>query len=93
LMIMPDRVKALRHVHSLLRPGGLIYVTQTFEQQPNRLLELVKPLLKFLLTIDFGSVTYERDFIQTAAEAGLRVTLREVLQTRGERSFTLVVVE
>jgi hypothetical protein len=60
-MIMPDPVKALTHVSSLLKPNGTIYVTQTFEKKKNFILEVLKPLLKYILTIDFGQVTYEAD--------------------------------
>lgn len=60
-MIMPDPVAALVHVAGLLKPGGQIYVTQTFEKEYNAVLSTVKPLLKYLLTIDFGKVTYEKD--------------------------------
>ncbi len=73
LMIMPDPKAALVHVSKLLGPKGVIYTTQTFEAKPNRVLEVMKPLLKFLTTIDFGNVTYEKDFLATVAAAGLEV--------------------
>lgn len=60
-MIMPDPVKALEHVNSLLKPNGKIFITQTFEQHKNVLLEKIKPMLKYILTIDFGQITYEED--------------------------------
>lgn len=73
LMIMPDPVAALVHVSKMLKRDGKIYCTQTFEEKKNILLEKVKPLLKFLTTIDFGNVTYEKDFIQTFAKAALKI--------------------
>lgn len=73
LMIMPDPVRALAHVRSILPAGAPIYTTQTFETKRNRWLEAVKPLLKFVTTIDFGNVTYERDFLATVAAAGLDI--------------------
>lgn len=51
LMLMPDRVQALRHVYSLLKPDGFIIVTQTFEGAENRLLELIKPLLYYIISV------------------------------------------
>jgi ubiquinone/menaquinone biosynthesis C-methylase UbiE len=93
LMIMPDRPGALRHVMSLLKPGGKIYVTQTLEEEPNKIMELIKPFLKFALTIDFGSVTYEKDFLKTVEDAGLRLCEREILKKTPARSFNLFVLE
>jgi len=40
------------------------------QEKPNALLELFKPLLKFLTTIDFGQVTYEAQFLAMVAKAG-----------------------
>jgi SAM-dependent methyltransferase len=68
-MLLPDPGAALRHVCGLLRPGGRIYFTQTFEHERSRLAEIVKPLLRLVTTIDFGRVTYEADF-QTALASG-----------------------
>jgi ubiquinone/menaquinone biosynthesis C-methylase UbiE len=68
LMIMPDPVGALLKVSSLLRPQGLIYLTQTFQTKQSKWLEVLKPLLKYLTTIDFGQVTYEADFLERVKE-------------------------
>jgi SAM-dependent methyltransferase len=75
LMIMPDPRAALVHVSSLLKsPKSPILITQTFETgAPNRVLTALKPLLKFLTTIDFGQVTYEKEFLKTVADAKLVV--------------------
>lgn len=92
-MIMPDRVGALKHVQQLLRQGGKIFVTQTFEEKPNPIMETIKPFLKFLLTIDFGSVTYEKDFMQTVKDAGLRVIEHKVIEKKPGRSFNLLILQ
>lgn len=60
-MIMPEKSKALMHVKSLLKKNGKIYITQTIEKAPNLFMEKIKPLLKYFISIDFGSVTYEKD--------------------------------
>lgn len=73
LMIMPDKPGALAHVASLLRPGGRIYVTQTIEKHPNKLLEIVKPILFHITTIDFGGVTYLPDLHKAVADANLHI--------------------
>jgi SAM-dependent methyltransferase len=73
LMIMPDPAAALTHVASLVVDDGPIYITQTFQSRRNALLERVKPLLKFVTTIDFGAVTYETEFDAMLADAGFDV--------------------
>ncbi|KAG1708648.1 hypothetical protein DVH05_022277 [Phytophthora capsici] len=97
LMLMPDAVKALQHCMSMLEPKtGRIYVTQTIQTSHSKLVELGKPLLKFLTTIDFGTVTYEEDLCNTFKKAGL--TLTEHVPISGStmtstRSFRLFVLE
>jgi ubiquinone/menaquinone biosynthesis C-methylase UbiE len=97
LMIMPDPVKALKHVARMLKPSeGRIYVTQTFETRRNKWIELVKPLLKFLTTIDFGQVTYEEDFLRSFEAAGLQIIENVPIASKGHlhapgRSVRLVV--
>lgn len=77
LMIMPDPVEALKKVAGMLKgSSGLIYITQTFEEKPNKILEYLKPMLKYLTTIDFGRVTYEYDFLTAVGKAGLRIQER-----------------
>ncbi|KAJ8542665.1 hypothetical protein ON010_g12145 [Phytophthora cinnamomi] len=90
---MPDAVKALRHCVGMLKPeSGRVYVTQTIQTSHSKLVELGKPLLKFLTTIDFGSVTYEEELLNTFKKAGL--TVREHVPISGSsmtstRSFRL----
>ncbi|KAG7390012.1 hypothetical protein PHYPSEUDO_008974 [Phytophthora pseudosyringae] len=97
LMLMPDAVRALRHCVDMLQPKtGRVYVTQTIQTSHSKLVELGKPLLKFLTTIDFGTVTYEEDLLNTFKKAGL--TLREHVPISGStmtstRSFRLFVLE
>ena len=38
-----------------------IYITQTFQLSKSPITEIVKPLLKILIRIDFGVVTYENE--------------------------------
>lgn len=95
LMIMPDPVAALRRAASMLKPGGFIYTTQTIQTRRSKLVEIGKPLLKFLTTIDFGSVTYEDDLLVTFKKAGL--TLVENVAISGStmdstRSYRLCVL-
>lgn len=96
LMIMPDPVAALKHTMAMLKPGGKVYVTQTIQTKRSKLVELGKPLLKFLTTIDFGNVTYEKDLLANFKKAGL--TLVENVAISGStmtstRSFRIFVLE
>jgi ubiquinone/menaquinone biosynthesis C-methylase UbiE len=90
-MLLPDPPAALRHVAGLLTPGGRVYLTQTFEHERSRVLDIVKPLLRFVTTIDFGRVTYEPEFQRALAEAGFGLEKREILHAGKHRSSKLVV--
>ena len=57
LTLMPDPVEALQAVAAVVRPGGRIYVTQTYQKQATSVMRVVKPLLKYVTTIDFGRLT------------------------------------
>ena len=93
LMIMPDKAAALAHVATLLKPGGVILVTQTIEARRNVLLEWAKPMLKFVTTIDFGSVTYLHELEAAVREAGLRITSSSVVEGSDARAVHLFRIE
>ncbi|KAL3914205.1 MAG: hypothetical protein SGPRY_007705 [Prymnesium sp.] len=57
LTLMPQPAAALRAAASMLHDKGRIYVTQTFQNQKSPLTEIIKPLLRWITTIDFGVVT------------------------------------
>ena len=58
---MPNPVEALRIAAALVKEDGKIYVTQTFQRANTPLLGTLKPLLKYITTIDFGELHYEKD--------------------------------
>lgn len=90
-MLLPDPSRAVRHVLGLLRPGGTVYFTQTFQDRRSPVLEKAKPLLKRLTTIEFGRVTYEDDFRTVVGRGGLEVTEFTTIKRSGGRSYRLVV--
>ncbi|HEV7734874.1 MAG TPA: class I SAM-dependent methyltransferase [Candidatus Binatia bacterium] len=91
-MLLPDPPAAVRHVATLLAPGGYIYFTQTFEHERSRVLEVVKPMLRRITTVDFGRVTYEADFERALAAAGGNCEERVVLHAGRRRSALLLAV-
>src|SRR4051794_15354784 len=74
LMLLPDPAAAVRRVAGLLRPGGTLYATQTFQLRRSWLVERGKPLVRYVTTIEFGRVTYEDDFRACLAAAGVELT-------------------
>ncbi len=89
-MLFPDPAGALAHARRLLKPGGSIWFTQTFQERVSPVLEHLKPRLRRVTGIDFGRVTYAGDFFAALANAGLQVTVHEVL--RGGRWFSSRVI-
>lgn len=73
IALMPQPHVALQAAARLLRPGGVVFVTQTFQRQAVPLLSVVKPLLKYLTTIDFGRLTFEREVDDIVARSGLEL--------------------
>lgn len=90
-MLLPDPERALRHCRTLLAPGGRIYFTQTIQKQPARWVEVIKPMLRRLTTIDFGRVTYEEDFRAQVRSAGLELEAFTTLSRHGARASCLAV--
>jgi SAM-dependent methyltransferase len=90
-MVLPDPPGALRHVRDLLTTGGRVYFTQTFEHRRSWAVEVIKPLLRRVTTIDFGRVTYEDQFKHSLAAGGFEAETRTVLHAGRRRSSVLVI--
>ena len=90
-MLLPQPEAALRHAATLLKPGGRIYFTQTFEEKRAPIMERLKPLLGRLTTMEFGRVTYEKDFLNVLDSAGLNVDEFSVMNRMGDRTFRIAV--
>mmetsp|Transcript_40784 Transcript_40784/g.89158 ORF Transcript_40784/g.89158 Transcript_40784/m.89158 type:complete len:267 (+) Transcript_40784:47-847(+) len=76
LTVMPDPVEALRAVVPLVKSDGRIFITQTFNKKKSPVMTVVKPLLKYLTTIDFGQLTTLEDLERIIVDAGLFETVR-----------------
>ena len=72
-------------------PGGRLYFTQTFEHERSRAVEILKPLLRLVTTIDFGQVTYEADFRRALTAGGVEIEELAVLHPGRRRSGILAV--
>lgn len=90
-MLLPQPEQALRHCCALLNPGGRIFFTQTIQKQPTRWMEILKPMLKRVTSIDFGRVTYEADFRAQLHAAGLELEEFTILETHGSRASYIAV--
>lgn len=90
-MLLDRPEEALRHVASLLKPDGLILFTQTFNDRRSRLVEIAKPLLVKLTTVEFGRVTYEDEFLRCLNAGGLTLKELVVMNASAGHSFRLAV--
>jgi SAM-dependent methyltransferase len=91
LMLLPDPVRALSHVAGQLVPGGRLFSTQTFHHRRSTVLEWAKPLFHRVTTIHFGRVTYESEFRDTFAAAGVELVELTTLADRRRSSYRLAV--
>jgi alpha-N-acetylglucosaminidase len=72
-MLLRDPSLVLRRIRPWLAPQGRVVFVQTMFGEVSRFLEFVKPRLKYVTTIDFGRVIYERDFLRLLQGEGLRI--------------------
>uniref|UniRef100_A0A7S2TH62 Methyltransferase domain-containing protein n=1 Tax=Lotharella oceanica TaxID=641309 RepID=A0A7S2TH62_9EUKA len=73
ITLMPDPPKALEVAADLCKPGAKIYITQTFQLKHSPIAARVKPLLKYITTIDFGQLTYMQELDEIVKKAGMKI--------------------
>ena len=73
-MLMPDKLKALEIAKKLLKENGKILFLLTLNKKRFALAEKIKPLIKYIFTVDFGQVIYENDFYDYIKQAGLTIS-------------------
>ena len=61
-MLFKDQKLVLTRIKNWLKPNGEIIFFQTIHTDRFRFMEFVKPKLKYVTTVEFGTVTYENDF-------------------------------
>jgi len=79
-MLLPNQEEVLRRVEQWLKPGGEIVFFQTMFRDQSRLLDWIKPKLKYITTVDFGEAVYEDDFFRMLRKNGLGVTRDRILK-------------
>mmetsp|Transcript_21112 Transcript_21112/g.39678 ORF Transcript_21112/g.39678 Transcript_21112/m.39678 type:complete len:263 (-) Transcript_21112:288-1076(-) len=67
--VLPDPPAALKAVVPLMKSNGRVLITQTFQKQHSSLLAVIKPLMKYVTTIDFGQLTTEADLDRILSSA------------------------
>jgi alpha-N-acetylglucosaminidase len=72
-MLIRDQRQVVDRVKAWLKPGGRIIFFQTVFKDRSRLMEIIKPRLKYITSIDFGSVTYEKELIALLKEKKLAI--------------------
>ncbi len=79
-MLLRDQRAVLQRARDWLKPGGQLIFAQAIFRKRSRLVDLVKPKLKYLTTIDFGRAIYEKDFFTLLEETGLAIQADRVLK-------------
>ena len=72
-MLFKDPRLVLRRIRPWLAANGQVVFVQTMFSTASRVLEFVKPRLKYLTTIDFGRVIYEQEFLALLQSEGLQI--------------------
>jgi ubiquinone/menaquinone biosynthesis C-methylase UbiE len=87
LTVMPDPLGALKVAAGVVKKGGYIYVTQTYQRQAPPGLKWLKPMMKYLTTIDFGKLTFEKDLDDLLRKSGFKIVKNEVIKGSIDNRF------
>ena len=74
-MLFEDQELVLDRIRDWLKSDGKILFFQTMFREKARVVEFIKPKLKYFTTIDFGRITYEDDFYALLGQK--RVSINE----------------
>jgi len=72
-MLLSAQERILERVKQWLGPEGEIVFFQTMFRDKSRLLDWIKPKLKYITSVDFGEAVYEDDFFRLLERNGLAV--------------------
>lgn len=79
-MLFEDQQLVLDRIKPWLKPYGKVVFFQTMFRDKSVFLEVIKPRLKYVTTIDFGRVTYEKDFYELLDRTDISVTEDRMLK-------------
>lgn len=79
-MLFDDQQLVLDRIKPWVKPQGEVIFCQTMFEDRSLFLDLVKPRLKYLTTIDFGKVTYKKDFFDLLDKQNMTVTESRVIK-------------
>ena len=85
--LLPDPAGALRMAKSALKPGGRIFITQTFQHKAPPLFGHLKPALKYLTTIDFGRLFFAKQVEGIVRDSGLTLESMEPIEGSVDNTF------
>lgn len=77
--LMPDPLEALLVVSKYVKSGGRVFITQTFQKTGLPGAAFVKPLLKYVTTIDFGQLFFESQLEELLQQSGMTVINNHVI--------------
>jgi ubiquinone/menaquinone biosynthesis C-methylase UbiE len=88
----PDPQGALKVAARLLRKGGSIIITQTYQKTGSwhekvPFLALLKPLTKYITTIDFGQLVFEPQVLEFICDAGMEVIENRTIPNSVDNGF------
>jgi len=95
-MLLDDPESVLDRVRAWLRPGGRILFFQTMFRRPSPLVDLVKPRLRYLTTVEFGRPVYHGEFHDLLVRKGMQVDEDHLVSRTwlgGEYRFLAVAVD
>ncbi len=73
-MLLVDQHLVLDRIRDWLKPGGKIIFFQAMFDRNYWFIDFIKPKLKYMTTVDFGSAIYKEDFIALLNKKNLSVS-------------------
>lgn len=78
--LLPDSLQALQAAQKLVKPGGSIYITQTYASTSSLVGRRLKPLIRYLTTIDFGQLVTTDAVLRVLKGSQLEIVAHEDMQ-------------
>ena len=85
--LMPDPLLALHVAAGYVKKGGSIYISQTFQRRNVPGLSCIKPLTKYITTIDFGQLFFEHQLEEVLKASKYQVVENSKIPNSVDNSF------